>query len=250
MKYYKIIIDKTFIGAVYSGQFVVENTKNHKLYFCTEEKGQYVNYNGILYRDYWMQPIFTNTFEFTNAQILEITEEEYNTYMDAIHNNEEIDDEEEPDDDEPIVIPPTPEEIDEGREFIRASKIAEMSAACRRAIEDGIDLDVHGETRHFSLTTQDQLNLMSLGVMAQTQDIIPYHADGEVCVFFTAEEINQIVSAVTAHKIYHTTYYNALKEYVNALETIEAIAAITYGTPIPDEYKSEVLRVIENETAS
>jgi len=102
-----------------------------------------------------MQPIFTNTFEFTNAQILEITEEEYNTYMDAIHNNEEIDDEEEPDDDEPIVIPPTQEEIDEGLEFVRASKIAEMSAACRHAIEGGIDLDVHGEMRHFSLTTQD-----------------------------------------------------------------------------------------------
>ena len=248
MKYYKIIIDKTFIGAVHSGQFVAENTTNHKLYFCAEDKGQFVNYDGILYRDYWMQPLFTNTRAFSNAKILEITEEEYNTYMDAIHNNEEIDDEEP--EDEPIVIPPTPEEIDEGREFVRASKIAEMSAACRKAIEEGIDLNVHGETHHFSLTTQDQLNLMSLSVMAQTQDIIPYHADGEVCVFFTAEEINQIISAATAHKIYHTTYYNALKEYINALETIEAIAAITYGTPIPDEYQSEVLRVIENETAS
>ena len=248
MKYYKIIIDKTFIGSVRSGQFVAENTTNHKLYFCAEDKGQFVNYDGILYRDYWMQPLFTNTRAFSNAKILEITEEEYNTYMDAIHNNEEIDDEEP--EDEPIVIPPTPEEIDEGREFVRASKIAEMSAACRKAIEEGIDLNVHGEMHHFSLTTQDQLNLMSLSVMAQTQDIIPYHADGEVCVFFTAEEINQIISAATAHKIYHTTYYNALKEYINALETIEAIAAITYGTPIPDEYQSEVLRMIENETAS
>jgi len=81
--------------------------------------------------------------------------------------------------------------------------------------------------------------------MAQTQSMIPYHADGETCIFFTAEEISQIVSAATAHKVYHTTYYNALKNYINALETIEDIAAITYGTPIPDEYKSEVLRVIE-----
>ena len=248
MKYYKIIIDKTFIGAVHSGQFVAENTTNHKLYFCAEDKGQFINYDGILYRDYWMQPLFTTTRAFSNAKITEITEEEYNTYMDAIHNNEEIDDEEP--EDEPIVIPPTPEEIDEGREFVRASKIAEMSAACRKTIEAGVDVELRGENHHFSLDTQDQLNLMSLGIMAQTQSMIPYHADGETCVFFTAEEISQIVSAATAHKVYHTTYYNALKNYINALETIEDIAAITYGTPIPDEYQSEVLRMIENETAS
>jgi len=40
-------------------------------------------------------------------------------------------------------------------------------------------------------------------------------------------------------------YYNSLKNYINALDTIEAIAAIEYGTPIPDEYKSDVLRVLE-----
>ena len=243
MKYYKIIIDKTFIGAVHSGQFVAENTTNHKLYFCTEDKGQFVNYDGILYRDYWMQPLFTNAHAFSNAKIAEITEEEYNTYMDAIHNNEEIDDEEP--EEEPIVIPPTPEEIDEGREFVRASKITEMSAACRQTIENGFDLELRNEVHHFSLDTQDQLNLISLSGMTQTQDMIPYHADGEICIFYTADEINQIVAAATSHKVYHTTYYNALKNYINSLSTIEEIAAITYGTPIPDEYKSEVLRVIE-----
>jgi hypothetical protein len=90
---------------------------------------------------------------------------------------------------------------------------------------------------------------MSLNVIAQTQNIIPYHCDGETCIFYSAEEINQIIAAATAHKIYHTTYYNALKSYINSLETIEDIAAITYGTPIPDEYKSEVLKVIDHETA-
>ena len=81
--------------------------------------------------------------------------------------------------------------------------------------------------------------------MAQTQTLIPYHADGEECVFYTNEEINEIVETATAFKIYHTTYYNALKTYINALETIEEIAAITYGVQIPDEYKSDVLKVLE-----
>jgi hypothetical protein len=81
--------------------------------------------------------------------------------------------------------------------------------------------------------------------MAQTQSLIPYHADGEQCIFYTSEEINEIVETATAFKIYHTTYYNALKGYVNALDTIEAINAIEYGTPIPEEYKSDVLRMLE-----
>jgi len=129
-------------------------------------------------------------------------------------------------------------------EYIRDSKISEMSLQCRKTIEAGVDVELRMETKHFSMDTQDQLNLMSLGVMAQTQELIPYHADGETCIFYTADEINQIVAAATAHKVYHTTYYNALKNYINSLSTIEEIAAITYGTPIPDEYQSEVLKVI------
>ena len=77
------------------------------------------------------------------------------------------------------------------------------------------------------------------------QELIPYHADGEEMTFYTAEEINQIISAANELKNYNTAYFNSLKAYINALDTIEAIAAITYGTPIPDEYKSDVLRVLE-----
>jgi hypothetical protein len=130
-------------------------------------------------------------------------------------------------------------------EYVREGKINEMSRACRETIEAGFDLDIRGETKHFSLTAQDQLNLMSLNLMAQTESLIPYHADGEACTFYTNEEINEIVESATAFKIYHTTYYNALKTYINALETIEDIAAIKYGTPIPEEYKSDVLKALE-----
>ena len=247
MKYYKIMtFENKMIGAVSSANFVRYSTLGHSYLRCNEKKGEYVVYDGVTYRAAWMMPCKTDR-AYIEAQVIEISESEYQIYMDAIEKDEELPAEE---DDIPPLPEPTDEIEAESIAFVRTHKIAEMSAACRSAIEEGIDLNVHGEMHHFSLTTQDQLNLMSLNVMAQTQDIIPYHADGEVCVFFTAEEINQIVSAATAHKIYHTTYYNALKEYINALETIEAIAAITYGTPIPDEYQSEVLRVIENETAS
>jgi len=51
-------------------------------------------------------------------------------------------------------------------EFMRASKRREMNNACHATIEAGFDLTLRNETRHFSLTTQDQLNLMSLSTMA------------------------------------------------------------------------------------
>lgn len=242
MKYYKIMtFENKMIGAVSSTNFVRYSTLGHSYLRCDEKKGEYVVYDGITYRAAWMMPCKTDR-AYIEAQVIEISESEYQIYMDAIERDEELPVEE---DDIPPLPEPTDEIEAESIAFVRMHKIAEMSATCRKTIEAGVDVELRGENHHFSLDTQDQLNLMSLGVMAQTQSMIPYHADGETCVFFTAEEISQIVSAATAHKVYHTTYYNALKNYINALETIEDIAAITYGTPIPDEYKSEVLRVIE-----
>lgn len=241
MKYYKIMtFENKFIGAVSSSDFIRYSFVGHSYMRCNEKKGEYVVFNGITYRAAWMAPCKTDR-TYIEAQIIEISEEEYQIFMDAIEHNETIPDEQED-------IPPLPELIDEIEaetvEFVRSSKISEMSLQCRKTIEAGIDVQLRMETKHFSMDTQDQLNLMSLGVMAQTQELIPYHADGETCIFYTADEINQIVAAATAHKVYHTTYYNALKNYINSLTTIEEIAAITYGTPIPDEYQSEVLKVI------
>ena len=81
--------------------------------------------------------------------------------------------------------------------------------------------------------------------MAQTNSMLPYHADGEEVNFYAAEEIEEIAEAANAHKIYHTTYYNALKAYINALSTIEEIGAIEYGVEIPEEYKTDVLKALE-----
>ena len=233
MKYYKIIQNSTFIGIITSNNFIQYQEANHMFIGANAETGQLVNCNDKLYRSWWMKPFSNNDILFEEADILEISYEEYLNFYNAIEKQEEI-----VIDDEDI---PNPEY---GIDFIRSSKLNEMSYACRTAIEAGFDLEIRGETHHFSLTTQDQLNLMSLNIMAQTQDLIPYHADGEPCTYYSAEEIKQIVNAANEHKSYHTTYHNALKQYINALETIEEISAITYGVEIPDEYQSDVLRVL------
>lgn len=241
MEYFKIIVDNNIVGAVTSTQFVRYNVATDMLLRCNKVLGEYVTYNNILYRDTWMNSTVIE-LKYTPALVVSIEEQEYNYIIEALKTDEQIEVEEE-EDIEPYV--PIENTDTTSIDFIRSSKLNEMSYQCRQAIENGIDIIAQGKTRHFSLTTQDQLNLMSLNVMAQTQDIIPYHADGEQCIYYTAEEIKQIVAAANSHKIWHTTYYNALKAYINSLETIEEISAITYGTPIPDEFKTEVLKVIE-----
>ena len=241
MNYYKIFTSESFIGIACSGDFLTYMPQNNYLVITNEQVGQFIEYKNKLYRDTWMKPLPTEReYSFIQAHINPITREEYISLRASIEKNEEI----------TIVIPEEEPyvpviEPNVTLEFIRSSKINEMSYTCRITIEQGFDIELRGESHHFSLSTQDQLNLMNLNIMAQTQELIPYHADGEACEYYTATEINQIIKAANDYKIYHTTYFNALKEYINALETIEEIAAITYGTPIPEEYKSDVLRVLE-----
>ena len=121
-----------------------------------------------------------------------------------------------------------------------------MSYECNKTIENGFDVELQEEIHHFSLTVQDQLNLITLSTMAaQGIEQIPYHADGELCKFYTPAEINAIVNQATIWKTYHTTYFNALKAYINSLQTIEEIGAITYGIELPEEFKTDVLRALE-----
>lgn len=239
MKYFKLVKEQQIVGAASSNDFIYYSPIVDCYLHTTEEHGEYISFQNKLYRDTWMSP--TKLPEtYISVQVTEITEEEYNIFMQAIEHDETIieeDDTEWPDYNEQPLIP------DDGAvDFIRQSKLSEMSYACRQAIEAGIDLQIQGENRHFSLTTQDQLNLMTLSAMGEGA---PYHADGQECTFYSAEEIQQLMAAVNKYKTYHTTYYNSLKNYINSLQTIEEIAAITYGIEIPDEYKSEVLKVIE-----
>ena len=240
MKYYKLINDNTLIGVIHSGAFVKESANGARLFYSDEVRGEFVDYNGLLYRDYWMVPTQSSR-NYTLVSIIEISEEEYNTIKEAIDKHEEIviddDEEEEP---TPII---SPEDPDITTEFLREAKLKEMSNECKKSIENGFNIILSdGGTHHFSLTTQDQLNLMAL---RDVEDVTPYHADGEQTKFYSASDIHAIIDMASKHKTYHTTYYNSLKAYINNLSTMEEIAAITYGISIPDEYKTDVLKFIE-----
>ena len=243
MKFFKLIKNKEFLGVASSSNFYEYNPINHTFLLSNEEHGEFIDLNMHLYRDYWMKEVPDYSIEYEDAEIEEISQQEYEAIIEAIRDDPEIINDLVPvsDGDDLTPIIDSPIDID----YLKHFMVVKMSSICNKTIEAGFDLELHGETHHFSLTTQDQLNLMSLGAMAQTQTLIPYHADGESCVFYTDKEINQIVETANALKIYHTTYYNALKEYINNLETSEEVMAVTYGMEIPNEYKTEVLKILE-----
>ena len=129
---------------------------------------------------------------------------------------------------------------------IKANKTAEMSAACRAAIVAGFDVTLSdGKDHHFSLTVEDQLNLNALfGLLATGAEQVPYHADGETCVYFTAADMQTVVQEATAHKTYHESYFNSLKAYIASKRTAASVDAIEYGTEIPEQYQSDVLKAL------
>ena len=117
----------------------------------------------------------------------------------------------------------------------RAAKHAEISAASEAAIYAGMDVETTQGTEHFSLTEKDQINLTTAkNAVDKGAAAYPYHADGEMCRIFTAEEINAIAQASIAHKIYHTTYCNHLFEWIRRADAAE-LAGITYGAELPDD---------------
>lgn len=129
-------------------------------------------------------------------------------------------------------------------------KINEMSAACNKAITDGFDVTLSdGVIRHFSLSTQDQLNLITLSTLLATteQEVFPYHADGEACVFYSRADTVSIMNKATEFKTLHVTYFNSLKSYINSLEKKEKIKNIYYGMKIPEEYQTDVLKSLDYE---
>lgn len=137
---------------------------------------------------------------------------------------------------------PTQERI----QRLKTNKTNEMRRICSDVIMNGIDVQLSdGNTHHFSLTVEDQLNLITISSMiSEGQTVLPYHADGEPCVYFTAEEMLNVIETATEFKTFHTTYFNSLKTYISALETVNGIESIYYGINIPEEYQSPVWKEI------
>lgn len=244
MNYYKLISGTNIVGIGSSLDMRRFQAKHRILLFCNEEKVQYIQYKDTLYHDNWMLPITTDTIVYETAEVIRIDEQEYSTLKAALETEDEIAIEPEtPVEEEPEYVDPNDVVT---VDYVKSVKIAEMSNTCNKVITNGFDVVLSdGNSYHFSLTTQDQLNLITLSSMvANGEEQIPYHADGELCRFYSAEDINIIITTATQFKTYQISYFNALKAYIESLGDMNEISAITYGVDIPAEYQSDVLKVL------
>ena len=244
MNYYKLISGTNIVGIATSLDFRRFQKKHRIILICDEQSAQYVQYKDILYHDNWMLPITSDLYEYESAEVIQVDEQEYNTLKAALETEDEI-----------VIKPETPVEeepeyVDPNEiitvDYVKSVKIAEMSNTCNKVITNGFDVVLRdGNSYHFSLTTQDQLNLITLSSMvANGETQIPYHADGELCRFYSAEDINIIITTATQFKTYQISYFNALKAYIESLDDMNEIGAITYGVDIPAEYQSDVLKAL------
>lgn len=117
-----------------------------------------------------------------------------------------------------------------------SQKKAELSVECEKAIIAGVDVgDVH-----YSLTIEDQANILAWMAVAQTGKAVPYHCDGQPCRVYTADEFMEVANAAVVYKTHHTTYCNLLMRQVEAMTDVDEVKAVKYGiTQLEGEYAEQ-----------
>ena len=211
MKYYKIIKNKEFIGVGTTLNLRRFQTKHQIILICDEAQVQYIQLGDALYRANWMWPETTDSVKYEIADVIRIEKKEYDLLLKSVETNEEVLIQEEPiiEEEQIIVEEPT---ID----YVRISKISELKRDCNKAITNGIDIKLSdGETRHFSMSLEDQINLLTMA----------YLADESI---YSAEDMRIIITETNAFKNHHIAKFKQLESRVNSLNTIEEISAVNY----------------------
>ena len=116
-------------------------------------------------------------------------------------------------------------EISEPIENIISQKKTELSEKCEKVIVAGVDIG----NAHYSLTIEDQANILALTPLAQAGNSVFYHQDGEMCREYSSDEFLAVVNAATVFKTLQTTYCNLLMRQVEAMTDAEEVRAVKYG---------------------
>lgn len=154
-------------------------------------------------------------------------------------------------DDGSVYVPPAdpepvtpPEPYEPTLVELQTAKKHEISQACEQIIYAGISVALaDGTVEHFALTEHDQLNLFGKQVqLAAGAEQLEYHSDGQPCRYYSAADMQTIITTAMWHVSYHTTYCNALNMWVAGTETADDLQQIFYGANVPEQYQSEVLK--------
>lgn len=118
--------------------------------------------------------------------------------------------------------------------LVRETKLQELSAACKSAIEAGVSITLSDNAEHmFRMTLEDQLNLVDIedALNNGAKEVI-YHETNQVCRWFSAQDMRTIIYKLRVHKNHHTTYYNLLKHCIINMYSIDEIRSLSYGVDL------------------
>lgn len=162
------------------------------------------------------------------AAIEEITIEEFNRLNSLLNSNQEI-------------------SADESAlASAKRSTIRSLSNTCKNKITSGFSIKLSdGMFYDFKLTIEDQLNLIALeNQLSSGATTFIYHATDKPCKFFTREDMTKIVNTFRQYTLYHTTYFNIAKQYVNSLVDIEKVKLFRYGMDVTSATDDIVIKQI------
>lgn len=122
-------------------------------------------------------------------------------------------------------------------EQVKADKITELSFICNKTIEAGVDVTVSTGLQHYSLKDYDQIEILTLtGDIKAGATEVPYHADGEGCRQYNADEFMLISNEARRFVTYNRTYFNQAKKWIESLNAKVEVYSIQWGVPLPKEY--------------
>ena len=126
-------------------------------------------------------------------------------------------------------------------EQVREAVRQEIGLDCTAAIYAGID--VGGS--HYSLTEHDQTEIMAqYTTVKEGAKAVPYHADGELCRMYQAEEFTALARAATAHVFWHRTYCNHVNAWIQRAD-LQELARIVYGADLPEDLAENMAEIIK-----
>lgn len=135
--------------------------------------------------------------------------------------------------------------IDQILQKAKKEKAREVKGKCETTIYDGVDVETDFGVEHFSLSTHDQQNLSTIKmILAGGAEMYPYHAGGQPCALYSAEDLNRLIETATAHIVYHTTYCNLLCVWIARETDEDVVNGIYYGIDLPEdlaEYMNNLL---------
>ena len=128
----------------------------------------------------------------------------------------------------------------------KRAKLSALSGVCKNKITSGFTIELSdGQRYNFKLTAEDQLNLIQIeSQLAAGESYFVYHATNQPCKIYGRDDMHKIISTFRKHVLYHTTYFNAAKQYIKSLTDIEQVNLFCYGDDVSDTVDDVILKQI------